>query len=94
MHPDSHAASADVPVPLLTALQAEARRDASAIGINSTPTVTVAGVPLRSPDLESVRAAIEVALGTETNATGDDVAPAEDGQRAVQGSREALGCPH
>jgi protein-disulfide isomerase len=51
-------------------IQAEARRDAGALGINSTPTVTVDGVPLRAPDFETVAAAIDVALSK--------VVPAED----------------
>jgi protein-disulfide isomerase len=43
-------------------IDAEARRDASALGISATPTVTVDGVPLQSPDFETVSAAIEAAL--------------------------------
>lgn len=43
-------------------IQARARRDAAALGINATPTVVVAGVPVGSPDLDSVSAAIEAAL--------------------------------
>lgn len=43
-------------------IQTEARRDASSLGINATPTVTVDGVPLVSPDFETVSAAIDDAL--------------------------------
>jgi protein-disulfide isomerase len=43
-------------------LDAEARAGAAALGISSTPTVTVNGVPLGSPDLDTVSAAIEAAL--------------------------------
>ena len=60
-------------------IQAEARRDASAKGISATPTVTVNGVPLQSPDLETVGSAIDVALGAQTEATEDEVAPLEGG---------------
>jgi len=47
-------------------IQDEARREATAIGINATPTVTVNGEPLQSPDLETVSSAIDVALGAQT----------------------------
>lgn len=43
-------------------IEAEARRDAGALGINATPTVTVDGVPLQAPDFETVAGAIDVAL--------------------------------
>lgn len=43
-------------------IQAEARRDATALGINATPTVTVNGVPLQAPDPATVSGAIDVAL--------------------------------
>jgi len=43
-------------------IEAEARRDASALGISATPTVTVDGVPLEAPDFETVAAAIDEAL--------------------------------
>jgi protein-disulfide isomerase len=43
-------------------IEAEARRDATALGISATPTVTVDGVPLQSPDFETVSAAVEAAL--------------------------------
>lgn len=43
-------------------IEAEARADAYAIGVNATPTVTVDGVPLQAPDFESVAAAIDIAL--------------------------------
>lgn len=44
------------------AIQAEARDEATAKGINATPTVTVNGVVLQAPDFETVAAAIEAAL--------------------------------
>jgi copper(I)-binding protein/predicted DsbA family dithiol-disulfide isomerase len=50
-------------------IQTRARRDAAALGINATPTVVVAGVPLRSPDFDTVSAAIEAALGAREEAT-------------------------
>lgn len=49
-------------------IQAEAVSGATAIGINSTPTVTVNGVALQSPDFETLSAAIEAALGAAAEA--------------------------
>jgi protein-disulfide isomerase len=46
-------------------IEAEARRDASALGISATPTVTVNGIPLESPDFETVAAAVDAALASE-----------------------------
>jgi len=43
-------------------IQAEARVDAGALGINATPTVTVDGVPLQAPDFATVADAIDIAL--------------------------------
>jgi protein-disulfide isomerase len=43
-------------------IDATARAEAAALGINATPTVTVDGVVLPSPDLETVSAAVEAAL--------------------------------
>jgi protein-disulfide isomerase len=63
-------------------IQAEARRDAGALGINATPTVTVNGVPLQAPDLASVSGAIDVALSLAV-ASGD--------QSAVEGETESGG---
>jgi protein-disulfide isomerase len=63
-------------------IQAEARRDASALGINSTPTVTVNGVPLQSPDLAAVAAAVDVALSqsdVDEAASDDEETEASDG---------------
>ena len=45
--------------------QREALEDAAALGINSTPTVTVDGTAVASTDLETVSAAIEAALSRE-----------------------------
>ncbi len=36
-------------------IEAEARQDAYAIGVNATPTVTVDGVPLQAPDFDTRR---------------------------------------
>jgi protein-disulfide isomerase len=44
------------------AIQQRARQDAGALGINATPTVVVAGVPLQSADFETISAAVEDAL--------------------------------
>ncbi len=49
-------------------IQAEANAEASAAGINATPTVTVDGVPLQAPDFETVAAAIDVALSQSGSA--------------------------
>lgn len=59
-------------------IEAEARAEASALGINATPTVAVDGVPLRSPDFETVSSAIDLALAasapeeTDAEATETD----------------------
>jgi protein-disulfide isomerase len=56
-------------------IDAASRADAAALGIGSTPTVTVNGVPLLSPDLETVSAAIDAALAAAP-ATTPTAAPA------------------
>jgi protein-disulfide isomerase len=43
-------------------IDAQARTDAERLGISATPTVTVNGVPLESPDFETVSAAVDAAL--------------------------------
>jgi len=59
-------------------IEAEARRDAGALGINATPTVTVNGVPLQAPDFPSIADAIDIALAKVATAeasesdTGDE----------------------
>jgi len=60
-------------------IDAEARQDAGALGISATPTVTVDGVPLQSPDFETVAAAIDAALAnaTEPETQADDGHDAE-----------------
>jgi protein-disulfide isomerase len=63
-------------------IQAEASRDASALGINSTPTVTVNGVPLQSPDFEAVAAAVDVALA---QSRVDDTASTDEETNATDG---------
>jgi protein-disulfide isomerase len=62
-------------------IEAEARQDASALGISATPTVTVNGVPLQSPDFETVAAAIEAALASE-GASLPGESPAQPGSEA------------
>jgi protein-disulfide isomerase len=44
-------------------LESRAREDAEALGIRATPTVVVNGTVLASPDWDTVRSAIDVALG-------------------------------
>ena len=53
-------------------IRTEGMEAASRLGINATPTVVVNGVPLDSPDLDSVSAAIDAALeaATETAPAG------------------------
>jgi len=58
------------------AIQAEAMAGANALGINSTPTVTVDGTAVASSDLETVSAAIEAALKAELS-SGTSTAPTE-----------------
>jgi protein-disulfide isomerase len=53
-------------------IEAEARQDAYAIGVNATPTVTVDGVPLQAPDFETVSAAIDIALARWRTANEDE----------------------
>jgi protein-disulfide isomerase len=74
-------------------IEATARADAYALGINATPTVVVNGVPLESPDFQTVADAIDIELakaatvaaadtaadvGTAETADGDDEGPAGD----------------
>jgi protein-disulfide isomerase len=51
-------------------IEASARNDAYAMGINATPTVTVDGVPLQTPDFESISAAVDIALAKWRTANG------------------------
>lgn len=60
-------------------IDAEAREDAVAMGINATPTVVVNGVPLSSPDFATVAAAIDVAL---SQSAGDASGSADDEEDA------------
>lgn len=57
-------------------IEAEARRDAGALGISATPTVVVNGVPLQVPSLEGVRAGILAALAA-ARATAPSAPPAD-----------------
>ena len=50
-------------------IESEARRDAAALGISATPTVTVDGIPLQSPDFETVAAAVDAALARTNEST-------------------------
>ena len=59
------------------ALDAEAREDAVALGINATPTVVVNGVPLQAPDFATVAAAIDVALTQGADDAAEEEATAE-----------------
>jgi protein-disulfide isomerase len=60
-------------------IQAGATAEAYAQGINATPTVVVNGVPLESPDFQSVADAIDIELAkVATVAAGDDEDPAGD----------------
>lgn len=60
-------------------IEAEARVDAGALGINATPTVTVDGLPLQAPDFATVADAIDIALAkAATAAAGDESSDAEE----------------
>jgi protein-disulfide isomerase len=58
-------------------IEAEARAEAYAQGINATPTVTVDGVPLQAPDFESVAAAVDIALAKWRTANEAEAAGSE-----------------
>jgi protein-disulfide isomerase len=64
-------------------IQAEARRDAGALGISATPTVTVNGVPLLAPDPATVAGAIDVALSQV--APADEEAPVAEETAGADG---------
>ena len=64
-------------------IQAESRRDAAALGISATPTVTVNGVPLLAPDPATVAGAIDVALS--------QVAPADEEAPEAEETADADG---
>jgi protein-disulfide isomerase len=66
-------------------IEAEARRDATALGINATPTVTVNGVPLQAPDFATVAAAVDVALSQVPDADAGESAPVEEEAAAEEG---------
>jgi len=60
-------------------IQAEASKDAGALGINATPTVTVDGVPLEVPDFATISESIEIALFASSGPeNGDDRASEGD----------------
>ena len=54
-------------------IEARSRAQAAALGINATPTVTVNGEVLPSPDFETVSSAVEAALAAAAPATGSPV---------------------
>ena len=62
-------------------IEAEARAEAYAQGINATPTVVINGTPLTSPDVASISDAIDIELAkaaTAADGAGDDEAPADE----------------
>ena len=65
-------------------IQDESQRDATALGINATPTVTVNGVPLQAPDFATVAAAIDVAL-SQVPADDDRTESTEDEASTQEG---------
>jgi protein-disulfide isomerase len=69
-------------------IEAEARRDATAIGVSATPTVTVDGVPLQAPDFESVSAAIDIALAKWRTANEADAQGGPDDSAQPDASAE------
>jgi protein-disulfide isomerase len=60
-------------------IQAEAHRDAGALGINATPTVVVNGVPLQAPDFASIADAIDIELAKAATAANAGETQATDG---------------
>jgi protein-disulfide isomerase len=67
-------------------LDAQSRADASVLGIGATPTVVVAGVPLESPDLETVSAAIDEALAAVSGEEPAESIPAADASPGLEAS--------
>ncbi len=59
-------------------IQDEAIREAGALGINATPTVTIDGVPLQAPDFASVADAIDIALAKVATAEAAQEVPADE----------------
>jgi protein-disulfide isomerase len=53
-------------------IEAVSRTEAFAQGINATPTVVVNGVPLESPDFETISDAVDIELAKAATATTDD----------------------
>jgi protein-disulfide isomerase len=66
-------------------IQAESRRDAGALGISATPTVTVNGVPLQAPDFATVAAAVDVALSQLPDSGAETAAPIEEESGSTDG---------
>ena len=62
-------------------LQEEAMAEAYSLGINATPTVVVNGVPLQSPDFQSVADAIDIELAKAATAA----APESEGDEGPTG---------
>jgi len=71
-------------------IEAVSRAEAYAQGINATPTVVVNGVPLDSPDLDSIAdaIAIELAKAATAAAATDAAADGTDGETEAEGSEE------
>jgi protein-disulfide isomerase len=59
-------------------IEAEARTEAYALGINATPTVVINGVPLESPDLAAIADAIDIELAKAATAATDEDEAVED----------------
>ena len=67
-------------------IDAEARQDAGALGISSTPTVTIDGVPLEVRDFESVAVAIDAAVAAADSAQdGEDAAASAEPEASPAG---------
>ena len=62
----------------LAELDAVARAEAYAQGINATPTVVVNGVPLDSPDFQSIADAIVIELAKVQTASADTAEEPEE----------------
>jgi protein-disulfide isomerase len=64
-------------------IDSDSRAAAAALGIASTPTVTVNGVSLPSPDLDTVSAAIEAALAAAGPEASPSAAPAASAEASL-----------
>jgi protein-disulfide isomerase len=64
-------------------IDSSARREAAVLGINATPTVTVNGQVLASPDIDTVSTAVQAALTDSTPATKPAADPASTSDPAA-----------